>query len=155
MDDARTVWCGNLSNQVTEELLYELFLQAAPLERVKIPTDKEGRRSNFAFITMKHEISVPYATQLLNGTSLFEKKINVKPRQAPQSQSNQRTMNLPMPHTSQNYRDREDDYRHDSRDNRRDYHKHDNRDNKHNEYGRHRRNYNRNYHERNNSRNRY
>jgi len=27
MDDERTVWCGNLSEKVTEEVLYELFLQ--------------------------------------------------------------------------------------------------------------------------------
>ncbi|KAJ8909253.1 hypothetical protein NQ315_013200 [Exocentrus adspersus] len=80
MDDTRTVWCGNLSDDVTEELLFELFLQAAPLERVKIPTDREGRKSNFAFITFKHEASVNYAQQLLNGTRLFEKPINVKPR---------------------------------------------------------------------------
>lgn len=80
MDDAKTVWCGNLSDQVTEELLFELFLQAAPLERVRIPTDREGRKSNFAFITFKHEVSVNYALQLLNGTRLFDKPINVKPR---------------------------------------------------------------------------
>lgn len=80
MDDAKTVWCGNLSDQVTEELLFELFLQAAPLERVRIPTDREGRKSNFAFITFKHEVSVNYALQLLNGTRLYDKPINVKPR---------------------------------------------------------------------------
>lgn len=26
-EDSRTIFCGNLSDQVTEELLYELFLQ--------------------------------------------------------------------------------------------------------------------------------
>nr|XP_023017544.1 RNA-binding protein 7-like [Leptinotarsa decemlineata] len=80
MDDTKTVWCGNLSDQVTEELLYELFLQAGPLERVKIPTDKEGRKSNFAFITFKHEQSVNYVLQLLKGIRLFDKLLNVKPR---------------------------------------------------------------------------
>ncbi|KAJ8985445.1 hypothetical protein NQ317_017077 [Molorchus minor] len=80
MDEKRTIWCGNLSDHVTEELLYELFLQAAPLEKVKIPTDREGRRSNFAFITFKHEVSVNYVQQLLNGTLLFDKAINIKPR---------------------------------------------------------------------------
>lgn len=80
MDDSRTVWCGNLSDKVTEELLYELFLQAAPLERVKIPSDKEGRRLNYGFVTMKHECSVPYAAQLLNGTPFFDKIMHVRPR---------------------------------------------------------------------------
>lgn len=26
-DEEKTLWCGNLPDQVTEELLYELFLQ--------------------------------------------------------------------------------------------------------------------------------
>nr|CAH7744893.1 unnamed protein product [Callosobruchus chinensis] len=97
MDDARTVWCGNLSDKVTEELLYELFLQAGPLQRVKIPTDKEGRKSNFGFVTFKHEVSVDYATQLLNGTRLFDKNINVKPRNNNQNRTPQRSQELPHP----------------------------------------------------------
>lgn len=78
--DSRTVWCGNLSDQVTEELLYELFLQAAPLERVRIPTDKDGKKMNYGFITFKHEISIEYALRLLNGTRLFDKHLNIKYR---------------------------------------------------------------------------
>lgn len=27
--DQRTVWCGNLSEKITEEILYELFLQVS------------------------------------------------------------------------------------------------------------------------------
>lgn len=26
-EDIRTIWCGNLSTRITEEILYELFLQ--------------------------------------------------------------------------------------------------------------------------------
>ncbi|KAL3286541.1 hypothetical protein HHI36_001046 [Cryptolaemus montrouzieri] len=80
-EDSRTVWCGNLSDNVTEELLYELFLQAAPLERVRIPQDRGGRRANYAFITFKHTVSVPYVVELLNGISIFDKNLNIKPRQ--------------------------------------------------------------------------
>ncbi|KAK9744587.1 RNA recognition motif [Popillia japonica] len=63
-DPDRTIFCGNLSSKVTEEILYELFLQAAPLEKVKIPLDKD----------------VPYAVDLMQGISLYQKKIIVKPR---------------------------------------------------------------------------
>ncbi|KAJ8927619.1 hypothetical protein NQ314_019897 [Rhamnusium bicolor] len=80
MDDARTVWCGNLSDKVTEDILFDLFLQAAPLEKVKIVKDKDVRKSNFAFIIFKHQISVNYALKLLNGIRLFDKSIIVKPR---------------------------------------------------------------------------
>jgi RNA-binding protein 7 len=79
-EESRTLWCGNLSEKVTEELLYELFLQAAPLQRVRIPTDKTGRKSNYAFITVKHAISVEYVVQLLDGTSLYDRRISIKPR---------------------------------------------------------------------------
>lgn len=30
----KTVWCGNLSEQVTEELLYELFVQVRTTENI-------------------------------------------------------------------------------------------------------------------------
>lgn len=89
MDDAKTVWCGNLADQVTEELLYELFLQVAPLERVAIPTDREGRKSNYGFITFKHELSVPFAVKLLNGIKMFDKGLNVKPRNGGTQQDKQ------------------------------------------------------------------
>ncbi|GJQ82032.1 hypothetical protein Trydic_g6908 [Trypoxylus dichotomus] len=79
-DPERTIFCGNLSTKVTEELLYELFLQAAPLEKVKIPTDKEGRAACYAFITFKHKISVPYAVDLMQGIALYQKKLILKPR---------------------------------------------------------------------------
>lgn len=79
-DPDRTIFCGNLSSKVTEEILYELFLQAAPLEKVKIPLDKDGRPACYAFITFKHKVSVPYAVDLMQGISLYQKKIIVKPR---------------------------------------------------------------------------
>lgn len=87
MSDERTVWCGNLSDEVTEELLFELFLQVGPLERVKIPTDKEGRQLNYGFVTFKHEVSLDYAMQLLNGTTLFDRNLNIKYRNRNQNDS--------------------------------------------------------------------
>lgn len=86
-EEARTIWCGNLSEKVTEELLYELFLQAAPLEDVRIPTDRNGRKANYAFIVVKHAVSVDYVTQLLNGTCLYDRTITVKPRNSNRNNS--------------------------------------------------------------------
>ncbi|XP_023948376.1 RNA-binding protein 7 [Bicyclus anynana] len=79
-EDNKTLWCGNLAEQVTEELLYELFLQAGPLEKVRIPRDRDGRQKNFAFITYCHEISVPYAISLFRGTSLFHRALSLDTR---------------------------------------------------------------------------
>ncbi|KAF9794152.1 hypothetical protein SFRURICE_009529 [Spodoptera frugiperda] len=79
-EDNKTVWCGNLPEQVTEEILYELFLQAGPLEKVRIPRDRDGRQKNFAFITYCHEVSVPYALNLFRGTSLFHRTLTLQSR---------------------------------------------------------------------------
>ena len=35
-----TVYCGNLDNKVDEELLWELFIQCAPVKNVHVPRDK-------------------------------------------------------------------------------------------------------------------
>ena len=40
--DDYILWAGNLEDKVTEELLYELFLQAGPLDYVKKPKEKNS-----------------------------------------------------------------------------------------------------------------
>lgn len=93
--DARTIWCGNLSKRVTEELLYELFLQAAPIERVRIPKDK-GQQAQYGFVTVKHLVSVPYSIELLNGVELFGRPLNLKPRNLGQNHASQNHGNVPL-----------------------------------------------------------
>ncbi|KAF4531848.1 hypothetical protein B566_EDAN000874 [Ephemera danica] len=78
--DRRTLWCGNLAPLATDELLFELFLQAGPVERVCIPKDKEGKLKNFGFVTFKHEESVLYAMQIMDGTTLFGRNLNMRNR---------------------------------------------------------------------------
>jgi len=75
----RTLWCGGISEKVDEEILYELFLTAGPLERVTIPRDRETKKQkNFAFIVFQHEESTEYAFNLLNGTELFRQAIRLQ-----------------------------------------------------------------------------
>ncbi|XP_065138975.1 RNA-binding protein 7 [Paramisgurnus dabryanus] len=74
----RTLFVGNLDPQVTEELIFELFVQAGPLTKVKIPKDNDGKSKQFAFVNFKHEISVPYALHLLNGIRLFGRQLNIQ-----------------------------------------------------------------------------
>lgn len=61
-------------------VLYLIFLQAGPLEKVRIARDRDGRQKNFAFITYCHEVSVPYALQLLRGTALFHRTLSLQSR---------------------------------------------------------------------------
>ncbi|XP_067009891.1 RNA-binding protein 7 [Anabrus simplex] len=86
-EDSRTIWCGNLSDKVTEDILFELFHQGGPLEKVRIPRDRDGRQRAFGFITYKHECSVPYALKVFEGTQLFNREINLKQRNGVQTDS--------------------------------------------------------------------
>ncbi|KAH8412145.1 hypothetical protein KR009_000093 [Drosophila setifemur] len=77
-EEQRTLFCGNLDERVTEEILYEVFLQAGPIESVRIPTDNTGRQRNFGFVTYQRVCAVPFALDLYQGLELFQKKINIK-----------------------------------------------------------------------------
>ncbi|XP_051895963.1 RNA-binding protein 7 [Pristis pectinata] len=78
-DDAnKSLFIGNLDVKVTEELLFELFLQAGPLLAVKIPRDKDGKSKQFAFVNFKHEESVHYGRDLLNGIQLYGRAIKIQ-----------------------------------------------------------------------------
>ncbi|XP_029036882.1 splicing regulator RBM11 [Osmia bicornis bicornis] len=79
-EDIRTVWCGNLSEKVTEEILYELFLQGGPVQRVSIPKDRDGRQRSYGFVTYKHIDSVSYALNLFDGTVLFNRPLSMSTR---------------------------------------------------------------------------
>lgn len=76
----RTLFVGNLHPKATEELLFELFLQAGPTVNVKIPKDKDGKTKLFAFVNFKHEESVPYGMSLLNGIKLFGRPLKLQYR---------------------------------------------------------------------------
>ena len=81
MDDQvdRTIYVGNLVENVTEEILFELFLQAGPLVNVVI---KRPRNSNnkFAFVIFKHSQSVPYAIELFRDTKLYGRVLSIRAR---------------------------------------------------------------------------
>merc|ERR1712227_64947 len=92
--DDYILWAGNLEDKVTEELLYELFLQAGPLDYVKKPKEK-----NFAFICFKHKESVKYAMKLFEGLNLFGKLPYLKFRESksdtPRSNESERSGEVP------------------------------------------------------------
>ncbi|XP_034405062.1 RNA-binding protein 7 [Cyclopterus lumpus] len=100
----RTLFIRNLDTRVTEELLFELFLQAGPLIKTKIPKDPEGKQKTFGFAVYKSEVSVPYAMQLIDGTSLYGRNIHVQFRSgsshssSPGNSQNTSPANIPNPH---------------------------------------------------------
>lgn len=99
-EESTTLFVGNLAEQVTEELLYELFLQVGPLASVKIPNDNKGGKCCYGFIRFKHVCSPDYAIDLLQGTSLFSRSINLQRRN--KGGNNQRQKPPQQDHNRQN-----------------------------------------------------
>jgi len=75
----RTLWCGSgsgsLDPRVDEEILYELFQNAGPLEKVIICSARNQTGKKFALIVFQHIESPAYAAELFKGTELFEKAL--------------------------------------------------------------------------------
>ncbi|XP_070172380.1 RNA-binding protein 7 [Polyergus mexicanus] len=92
-ENARTIYCGNLSEKITEDILYELFLQGGPVQKITIPKDRDGKQRTFAFITYKHIHSVEYALRLFDGTELYNRTLNMKLRNNAESQQMEQSLN--------------------------------------------------------------
>ncbi|CAH8461726.1 unnamed protein product [Schistosoma turkestanicum] len=70
----RCLYIGNINSRITTDILYELFLQAGPLEDVTV-------KDTFAFVTFEDEESVPYACSLFEGVTLYGTELIIRPRQ--------------------------------------------------------------------------
>ncbi|XP_072011774.1 RNA-binding protein 7 [Engystomops pustulosus] len=99
----RTLFVGNLDPRATEELLFELFLQAGPALNVKIPKDKDGNPKLFAFVNFKHEESVPYGMNLLNGIKLFGRPLKIQYRSGSSHASQDASSAASSPHGNGGY----------------------------------------------------
>jgi len=78
-EQLRTLWVGGISQEADDQILYELFQNAGPLERVTIPKDKETKKQkSFAFVVFQHEESVKYAYDLLSGVCLFGSNLRLQ-----------------------------------------------------------------------------
>lgn len=79
------LYVGNLSYEVTEEQLKELFSGAGSVVSVDLITDRQsGRSKGFAFVEMGSDDAAKAAIEKLNNTDLEGRKLNVneaKPRE--------------------------------------------------------------------------
>ncbi|GMF18058.1 unnamed protein product [Phytophthora lilii] len=74
-----TVYVGNLDDRVSEELLWELMLQAGSVCNVHMPRDKvTGAHQNYGFVEFRSEECAEYAVKVLNMVQLFGRVIRVK-----------------------------------------------------------------------------
>merc|ERR1711871_345539 len=73
-----TVYVGNLEEKVSDELLWELMLQAGPIVNVHIPKDKMGgKHMTYGFVEYKSEDDAEYAIKVLNMIKVGGKSIKV------------------------------------------------------------------------------
>eukprot|EP00208_Stichococcus_sp_RCC1054_P007384 CAMPEP_0206146254 /NCGR_PEP_ID=MMETSP1473-20131121/29845_1 /ASSEMBLY_ACC=CAM_ASM_001109 /TAXON_ID=1461547 /ORGANISM="Stichococcus sp, Strain RCC1054" /LENGTH=257 /DNA_ID=CAMNT_0053542743 /DNA_START=112 /DNA_END=881 /DNA_ORIENTATION=+ len=73
-----TVYCGNLDPQMTEELVWELFIQAGPVVNVYLPKDRvTNNHQGYGFVEFRTEEDADYAVKILNMIKVFGKPIRV------------------------------------------------------------------------------
>ena len=73
-----TLYVGDLDPKVNESLLWELFLQAAPVSNVHIPKDKlSGEHQGFGFVEFYSEGDADYASKIMNMIKLYGRPLRV------------------------------------------------------------------------------
>ncbi len=80
-----SIYIGNLSYEVNQEDLNEVFSEYGTVNRVHIPTDREtGRVRGFAFVEMESEADEDKAIAALDGAEWMDRELKVnkaKPRE--------------------------------------------------------------------------
>lgn len=74
----KKLYVGNLSFQMDEQSLTDLFATIGTVETTRIVTDREsGRSKGFAFVEMSSDSEALAAIEKLNGTEQSGRNINV------------------------------------------------------------------------------
>jgi RNA recognition motif-containing protein len=80
-----SIYVGNLSYQVTEEDINQVFSEYGTVKRVQLPTDREtGRVRGFGFVEMSSEAEESAAIEALDGAEWMGRDLKVnkaKPRE--------------------------------------------------------------------------
>lgn len=80
-----SIYVGNLSYDVTQEDLVQVFEEYGSVSRVSLPTDREtGRPRGFAFVEMAEESQEAAAIEALDGAEWMGRDLRVnkaKPRE--------------------------------------------------------------------------
>ena len=80
-----SIYVGNLSYDVTQEDLSNVFAEYGSVKRVQLPTDREtGRLRGFAFVEMNSDAEEAAAIEALDGAEWMGRDMKVnkaKPRE--------------------------------------------------------------------------
>ena len=73
-----SIFVGNLSYEISQENLVEVFQDYGKVQRVHIPVDKEtGRKRGFAFVEMENKAQEAKAIEALDGAEWMGRAIKV------------------------------------------------------------------------------
>lgn len=73
-----SIFVGNLSYDISQDDLVEVFTDYGKVQRVHIPVDKEtGRKRGFAFVEMENKAQETAAIEALDGADWMGRSIKV------------------------------------------------------------------------------
>lgn len=73
-----SIFVGNLSYDISQDDLVEVFKEYGNVQRVHIPVDKEtGRKRGFAFVEMENKAQEAKAIEALDGADWMGRSIKV------------------------------------------------------------------------------
>ncbi len=73
-----SIYVGNLSYEINQEDLTEVFTEYGTVQRVHLPTDRDtGRLRGFAFVEMETEAEEDKAIKALDGAKWMERELKV------------------------------------------------------------------------------
>ena len=73
-----SIFVGNLSYEISQEDLVEVFKDYGEVKRVHVPVDKEtGRKRGFAFVEMENKAQEAKAIEALDGADWMGRSIKV------------------------------------------------------------------------------
>jgi RNA recognition motif-containing protein len=73
-----SIFVGNLSYDISQDDLVEVFKEYGNVQRVHIPVDKEtGRKRGFAFVEMENKAQETTAIEALDGADWMGRSIKV------------------------------------------------------------------------------
>jgi RNA recognition motif-containing protein len=73
-----SIFVGNLSYDISQDDLVEVFTDYGKVQRVHIPVDKEtGRKRGFAFVEMENKAQEAKAIEALDGADWMGRSIKV------------------------------------------------------------------------------
>ncbi len=77
-NDEAIIFCTNLDQKVTEELLWEFFIQVGPVVSVFMPRDKiTGDHQGYGFVEFKTEEDADYAIKIMHSIRIYNRPIKI------------------------------------------------------------------------------